>query len=367
MLDERNIANPEALQFALEKLLTRTRRVESGLHFAERKYKSIEIEKWKETEEDIYNNLLPLLQGIYRRHLGQAAPLRRPSGWEQSVSQFVLVSITLLREMASHPLAAIKTINNALRPKVVELAGITGDTSDLGKLDDFISKYDPDELSIEEHAKTDKLLSLLNDLTKKKRCQIVYVSYLETKDALMKLISSKFPDLFVLDFHGNLSANQKIQRIEDFWQSDNACLISMDSGGQGLNFQVADTVINYDFPWNPMKLEQRIGRVDRYGQESSVVNVINMMTSGTIEYYVYHTLQEKIEVCRDVLGDFMSPLQVEEIWEKRFSMGIGELILSSRDARDMKRRFETLDKDGLRNYVRKYEKYVMRERRWLGE
>ena len=70
-------------------------------------------------------------------------------------------------------------------------------------------------------------------------------------------------------------------------------LISTDAGGEGLNLQFCHVVVNYDLPWNPMKLEQRIGRVDRIGQ-THVVRALNIALEDTVELRVREVLEEKL-------------------------------------------------------------------------
>ena len=75
-----------------------------------------------------------------------------------------------------------------------------------------------------------------------------------------------------------------------------------DSGSEGLNLQFCNTIINYDLPWNPQKIEQRIGRCHRYGQKNDVV-VINLLNTQNIaDKRVYEILSEKFELFQGVFG-----------------------------------------------------------------
>ena len=77
--------------------------------------------------------------------------------------------------------------------------------------------------------------------------------------------------------------------------------ISTDAGGEGLNLQFANIIINYDFPWNPMKIEQRCGRADRIGQQRDV-HIYNMIVRDTVESRVREILEEKLSVIMKELG-----------------------------------------------------------------
>ena len=79
-------------------------------------------------------------------------------------------------------------------------------------------------------------------------------------------------------------------------------LLCTESGGEGRNIQFCNTLINFDVPWNPMAIEQRIGRIDRIGQQREVF-VFNLVTRGTLEEQILHLLDEKISMFELVVGE----------------------------------------------------------------
>lgn len=79
-------------------------------------------------------------------------------------------------------------------------------------------------------------------------------------------------------------------------------MISTESGGEGRNLQFCHVLVNYDLPWNPMRVEQRIGRLHRLGQQHDV-QIINLIAANTIEEYVLQLLDEKLRLFSDVVGD----------------------------------------------------------------
>lgn len=90
-------------------------------------------------------------------------------------------------------------------------------------------------------------------------------------------------------------------------------LLFTEVGSEGLDYQFCDMMINYDLPWNPMKIEQRIGRIDRRGQLSDVVNIYNIITEGTVDADIYHRCLMRIGVfersigdCEEILGQIAS-------------------------------------------------------------
>lgn len=118
------------------------------------------------------------------------------------------------------------------------------------------------------------------------------------------------------------------QRFMKDRDSDDAIdvLLFSEVGCEGLDYQFCDTMINYDLPWNPMRIEQRIGRIDRRGQKSDTVRIYNMITEGTIDATVYYRCLNKIGVfessigdCSEILGDIS-----EQIMRIMFEPGLTE-------------------------------------------
>jgi ATP-dependent helicase HepA len=79
-------------------------------------------------------------------------------------------------------------------------------------------------------------------------------------------------------------------------------LLSSEVGCEGLDFQFCDCLVNYDLPWNPMRIEQRIGRIDRYGQQSEAVAIFNLITPGTIDAEIYDRCLSRIGVFQHAIG-----------------------------------------------------------------
>lgn len=101
--------------------------------------------------------------------------------------------------------------------------------------------------------------------------------------------------------NGRMNLEKKIEAKTSF-KEDCQILISTDSGGEGINLQFCHVIINYDLPWNPMKIEQRIGRLDRIGQKKDVL-VFNYVLENTVEDRVHDVLQEKLESIASQFGD----------------------------------------------------------------
>src|SRR5712672_46609 len=79
-------------------------------------------------------------------------------------------------------------------------------------------------------------------------------------------------------------------------------MLSSEIGSEGLDFQFCDALVNYDIPWNPMRIEQRIGRIDRYGQASETVAIYNFVTPGTVDFDIYERCLLRIGIFERAIG-----------------------------------------------------------------
>jgi superfamily II DNA or RNA helicase len=129
--------------------------------------------------------------------------------------------------------------------------------------------------------------------------KLVFVHYRETLDHLAGLLERH--GIGFARFDGSLSGPDKDAAIAAF-RDEAPVLLCTESGGEGRNIQFCNTLINFDVPWNPMAIEQRIGRIDRIGQQREVF-VFNLVTRGTLEEQVLHLLDEKISMFELVVGE----------------------------------------------------------------
>jgi SNF2 family DNA or RNA helicase len=111
---------------------------------------------------------------------------------------------------------------------------------------------------------------------------LVFTEFVPTQAMLQDFLTER--GFFVVCLNGSMDLDER-QQVQEGFAKDARMLISTDAGGEGLNLQFCHVVINYDIPWNPMRIEQRIGRVDRIGQ-AHVVRAINFVLEGTVEHRV---------------------------------------------------------------------------------
>ena len=148
--------------------------------------------------------------------------------------------------------------------------------------------------------KVEPLLSIVDDIfaEDKNRKLIIFTEFVATQQYLSKLLKDRGYSISLLN--GSLSIEERNLVLAEFREETNI-LISTDAGGEGLNLQFANYMINYDLPWNPMKIEQRIGRVDRIGQQRDV-EIYNFVLADTVETRVKDVLEEKLSVILREIG-----------------------------------------------------------------
>lgn len=148
--------------------------------------------------------------------------------------------------------------------------------------------------------KVEPLLSLIDDLyaEDRRRKVIIFTEFVATQNYLKELLTSRGYSTSTLN--GGMGIDERNAVLSEF-KTKTDILISTDAGGEGLNLQFSNCVINFDLPWNPMKIEQRIGRVDRIGQQRDVF-VFNFVLADTVENRVRDVLEEKLDVILQELG-----------------------------------------------------------------
>lgn len=149
-------------------------------------------------------------------------------------------------------------------------------------------------------AKIEPLLQIIDDLYAEEagRKVIIFTEFVATQAYLSRLLSGRGYKISMLN--GSMSIDERNDVLAIFKQTSDI-LISTDAGGEGLNLQFSNCVINYDLPWNPMKIEQRIGRVDRIGQQRDVI-AYNFILTDTVETRVREVLEEKLSAILKELG-----------------------------------------------------------------
>ncbi|MBC9820518.1 helicase-related protein [Terrabacter sp. MAHUQ-38] len=175
-------------------------------------------------------------------------------------------------------------------------------------------------------SKADALIAGLKDLERQEENPkvLLFTEFRQTQEYLKARLEEELGWKVHL-FHGQLKPAAKDEEVEAFRTSDKpTILLSTEAGGEGRNFQFCHLLVNYDLPWNPMRVEQRIGRVDRLGQ-TNVVQVFNFWIRGTIEERVLDVLENRIGIFEQTVGGLDPILGDTETDLKRiFQLGDAE-------------------------------------------
>ncbi|RLB16130.1 MAG: ATP-dependent helicase [Deltaproteobacteria bacterium] len=150
--------------------------------------------------------------------------------------------------------------------------------------------------SIHTTSKDRLLFKLIRSYPGKK---ILFVKYHGTLDHVSEFLAGKGISHSL--FHGKMDNRSKDEQIQSF-KEDKDILVTTEIGGEGRNLQFCHQMLNYDLPWNPMKIEQRIGRIHRIGQEQEVM-IYNLCAAESVEDYILEILDRKINMFEMVIGE----------------------------------------------------------------
>ena len=152
---------------------------------------------------------------------------------------------------------------------------------------------------------------------------LIFTEFVPTQAMLAGFLESRGFSVALLNGSMDLDFRAKAQQA---FAKDVRILVSTDAGGEGLNLQFCHVIVNFDMPWNPMRIEQRIGRVDRIGQRH-VVRAVNFVLEDTVEHRVRDVLEAKLEVIAKEFGvdkasDVMDSFEAEPIFDALFVQGL---------------------------------------------
>ncbi|MEO4052014.1 SNF2-related protein [Solibacillus sp. CAU 1738] len=259
-----NLEHDEFLKELVNQVMVRNRREDTSIEWTNRRVHTIPIQFTKE-EREAYD-LLVMLKDV--------SPV-----FSSSMSL-----ITLQKEMCSSKEATCLTLSKMLESCVQQ--------EEIDYVQALLEKI----MSLEINSKAERtaeIIAQVNDkviiFTEYRATQIYIQWYLHTKGITSVLFNGKYN-------------KSKRDYMKHLFKEQAQVLIATEAGGEGINLQFCHHVINYDLPWNPMKLEQRIGRVHRLGQEEDV-HIYNLAIENTIEDDILALLHTKIDVFEKVVGD----------------------------------------------------------------
>lgn len=309
VVDKRLPKNEDKLQEELAKVMIRNRRGDGGeLHFTSRIVKNIPLTLSPE-EQALYDGVCSFVRGQYENARGDIGSM--------------LSLVTLQREVCSSRDAVFVTLVNMfkktdeqspLRPKIWELIELIR--------------------SIKANTKADKTLELIQEIGDK---AIVFTEYRASQEYLLQFLRQH--NIVAVPYRGGMNRGKKDWMMDTF-KGRAQVMVATEAGGEGINLQFCRNVVNFDLPWNPMRVEQRIGRVHRLGQTEDV-RIFNLSTVGTIEEHILSLLHEKINMFEMVIGGLDTIL---ERFEKKTSLesSLFKMWAESKNELDMRRNLDSL-------------------------
>lgn len=265
--------NPYILRSLLREVMIRNRRTTVGIRFPPREAAVYHL-NFSPPERELYDGVTAHIRKLLRQSEAESASQRKSRG------ALHLTLMSLQKQLCSSPQAVARSLE--------KLATRYPDPA----LDDYLALAK----SIKRGRKVQAVLDILEQYPGK---ILIFTDYLPTMNVLQKtLVEAGYQSLV---FHGGLSALERTEAIRAF-RGDARVMISTHSGGEGHNLQFCHQMINYDLPWNPMQIEQRIGRIHRLGQKNKVI-IFNLSATNTIEAYIIDLLAHKIRMFELVIGE----------------------------------------------------------------
>ena len=186
-------------------------------------------------------------------------------------------------------------------------------------------------------AKADALLTLLRRHLAQGEKVVVFTGFRATLDFLVRTVRAA--GIEVVAYHGGLGRRDK-DAVIAAWSGDIPVLLTTEAAGEGRNLQFCHVMVNFDLPWNPMQIEQRLGRIHRIGQEHDVV-LHNLVARGTLEDRILSVLESKINLFELVVGELDMILgRIDDDFD--FEAAVFEHHVHSRDDEEFAGRMEEL-------------------------
>ena len=279
-------------------MISRTRRRDIG-NFTSRKARTIEVPFTSE-QRAIHDDLLSLQRAIYLRTHG-AGPLG-----------FLMTTIRRQASSSLHGLLPFLEAILSRRLSDLELVEIGGDRLDQAEAG--VDAIRAEIAAIVERARAlpadDPKLARLIEIVRQKsempnRRLLLFSSFRHTLAYVDAALRAQGVRVGLI--HGGVADDDRRSLRKAFAlppEHDDAIdvLLSSEVGSEGLDFQFCNAVVNYDIPWNPMRIEQRIGRIDRYGQASQTVAIYNFVTPGTVDFDIFDRCLLRIGVFERAIG-----------------------------------------------------------------
>ena len=304
--EPRKPRNIDELKTLLQEVMVRTRRSSALITFPQREAHTVGVEPTA-PEKALYEGVTDFVRSLAQRR--DSSPM--------------LSLMTLQPRLTSSPAAVAESLTNLTDGSACELSG-----SEKERLTSFIEQA----RSITKPSKAAMLVSLVRGLGEK---LLVFTDHVPTQAFLQEFLSGNA--IAAALYSG--TAAEKQASLRDFADKAQVLIVSK-AGSEGLNLHhYSRTIVNYDLPWNPMRLEQRIGRLQRIGQKRKVL-VYNLSLLGTIEEFMLEVLEKKLKLFELAIGqvDLILGIYFED---RNFDEMIWKMVMESKNDDMLRNEMET--------------------------
>nr|WP_145159775.1 SNF2-related protein [Paenibacillus terrae] len=308
VVGKRQAKNEDQLRDELAKVMIRNRRGEGPVQFTKRTVRNVSLQLSPE-EQALYDGVTSFVKNQYKASGGNLSSM--------------LSLVTLQREVCSSRDAVFLTLVN-LSKKIPDDSPLTAEVWELVNA----------IRNIKANTKAEKTIELIKDMNEK---VIVFTEYRATQEYLLQYFQKH--GLSCVPYRGGMNRGKK-DWMMDLFRGRAQVMIATEAGGEGINLQFCHHMINFDLPWNPMRVEQRIGRVHRLGQQNDV-KIYNLSTTGTIEEHILNLLHEKINMFESVIGGLDVILERFEKKES-FEKSLYKLFLESESDEEIRSKVSSL-------------------------
>ncbi|MCP8967088.1 DEAD/DEAH box helicase [Ectobacillus ponti] len=300
----RTLETDQHLKELINKVMVRNRRHDTGIEWPKRHVHTIFVD-FNEQERALYDAI---------------------SGWRsENAFTSAFSSLTLKREACSSRESVYFSLKKFVEKRQKENPDYT--------VEPYIHTLMEKINQIPSNSKAQKILEIIKELDDK---VVIFTEYRATQMYLQWFL--KQHGISSVPFRGGFKRGKK-DWMKELFQNHAQVLIATEAGGEGINLQFCNYMINYDLPWNPMRLEQRIGRIHRLGQKNDV-HIYNMATKDTVEEHILKLLYEKIELFERVVGELDDILT--RIDMKNIEDHIQDIFLHSKTEGEIRIKMENL-------------------------
>lgn len=299
--DPRTPRDPAALRRLISSVMIRTTRAQAGVDRVVRKAVDVPITLGAR-EQELYALATHLLRNVMQDR-GDA--MRRRS-----------LALRLTASPFSMGTTALRMADRHSDPRVRKVL------HEIGHL----------AMDIKGSAREDRAIQITRKWLAEHGRVLIFTQHTDTVTGLLRRVDAE--GLTARAFHGSMSPTERAKTIAAFRSGDVPIMISTDAGAEGQNLQFCNCVLNYDLPWNPMRIEQRIGRVDRLTQPKDEVFVANLYAQKTIDERVFRLLAEKLRMFELLFGQVTTILgELDDSKAASFETRVMEALFADNDSK----------------------------------